>query len=232
MFDEAKKFYDRVFGNRDGKFDVNDLPNHAVLVVVAVADVVMLFAEWRVFSVGYSLTSSIALALGFVAVSSVPFYLGQLAFRYNRANGIQQAIGVGMVLMGLGVSAYYGFADYIIAANSTLTVSSGVTLAIDANSLYAVAVVCTVVLIVSGLGYGLVDDEFYTMLKQQRIMSRANNARREIDIKRGLLADLRKLREEEEALKSEYPADFDALQEQFVRAANKQANPTTGNGRN
>lgn len=231
MFDEAKKFYDRVFGNRDGKFDLNDLPNSAVLIVVGVVDTVMLFAEYRVFSVGHLLTKSVMLALGFVAVSSIPFYLGQLAFRYNRANTGQQVISVLMVVMGLFVSAYYGFADYIISTNTLLTVTNGITFAVDANSLYAVAVVCTVALIVGGLIFALVDDDFANKLKQMRIQARANTARQEIEIKRVLLADLSKLREEENKLKQQYPDDFDALQSQFVKAASsKQINPTSGNG--
>jgi hypothetical protein len=227
MFDEAKKFYDRVFGNRDGKFDIHDLPNHAVLVVVVVADLVMLIAEWRVWSVGKMLTGSDMLALGFVAVSSVPFYLGQLAFRYNRANDWQQWLAVGMVFMGLGVSAYYGFADYLIASNTSVAIAQGLTVAIDINSLYVVAIVCTVALIIGGLLYGLLDDEFANTLKQSRIEARANTARQEIEIKRKLLEDLRRLRMEEDELKAQYPQDFDALQTQFYKSkkpANTPAN--------
>lgn len=231
MFEEVKKFYDHVFGNNDGKFNFKDLPNSAVGIVVLVADIVMLIAEWRVYSVGKYLTGSTMLALGFVAVSSVPFYLGQLAYRYNRANEIQQAVSIGLVLMGLGVSAYYGFADYIIATKSELTLADGVTLAIDVNSLFYIAVICTVILIVSGLTFGLVDDDFANTLKQKRIEGRAATARKEIDIKKQLLVELRELREEESRLRSQYPEDFDALQAQFLRAANKQKNPTNGNGK-
>jgi len=230
MFEDAKKFYDRVFGNRDGKFDIHDLPNHAVLVVVVIADIVMMVAEYRVWSVGKMLTNNSLLALGFVAVSSVPFYLGQLAFRYNRANNAQQTIAVGLVLMGLFVSAYYGFADLIVSTKTVIEVANGVLLPIDTNTMYMVAVVCTVALIVSGLLYGLLDDEFANTLKQTRIQARANNARREIEIKRQLLADLSRLREEENKLKTEYPQDFDSLQRQFERVANKtnSKNPTAG----
>jgi hypothetical protein len=220
------KFYDNIFGNRDGKLTAADLPNHSVLIVAAVVDFVMLFAEYRVFSVGYKLTNSVMLALGFVAVSSLPFYLGQLAFLYNRANGRQQFISVGMVVMGLLVSAYYGFADYV---NEAL-VYNGVNIQnVDTTTPYLVAVVCTVLLIVGGLLYVFVDDGVANNLRKNRIQGRANVATEEISIKRELIAKLTALRAEEEALRSQYPEDYDLLQVQFGHKAD--VNPTNGDGK-
>jgi hypothetical protein len=222
---DIKKFYDNIFGNRDGKFDAKDLPNHAVLIVALVVDLVMLFAEIRVYQVGYALTGNTYLALGFVAVSSLPFYLGQLAFLYNRANDWQQRISLGMVGMGLLVSAYYGFADYIIQTNTIISVANGVSLAVDVNTLYIVAVGCTVALIVSGLLFVFLDDGVANNLKSNRIQGRAKIATEEIQIKRKLLADLTALRADEEALRSQYPEDYERLQIQFK----SDKNPTGGN---
>jgi len=224
---EIKKFYDRVFGNNDGKLTAADLPNHAVLIVAGVVDLVMLFAEYRVYSVGLALTHSVMLALGFVAVSSLPFYLGQLAFLYNRANWMQQTIAVLMVSMGLLVSAYYGFSDYILQSKLAVQVVDGVSLELDVNSLYFLAVSCTVLLILGGLLYVFFDDGVANNLKKNRILGRASIARDEITIKRSLLADLTALRADEEALKSQYPEDYERLQMQFEDTKN----PTSGDGK-
>ncbi len=225
---DIKKFYDNIFGNRDGKFDAKDLPNHAVLIVGLVVDLVMAFAEFRVYQVGHTLTGSTVLALGFVLVSSLPFYLGQVAFLYNRANDWQQKISVGMVGMGLFVSAYYGFADYIFQTNTVIKVTDGVSVAVDASTLYILAVSCTVALIVSGLLYVFLDDGFANTLKKNRIQGRAKIAQDEIAIKRSLLADLTALRADEEALRSQYPEDYERLQAQFE---GKKVDPTGGNGK-
>lgn len=225
-----KQWYDRVFGNNDGHFDMKDLPNHAVLIVGVVVDIVMLFAEYRVWQVGYHLTQNGMLAIGFVAVSSLPFYLGQLAYLYNRANGKQQAIAIGLVLMGLFVSAYYGFSDYIISTNTTVSIWNGANIALDVQTLYILAVSCTVILIISGLLYVLFDDDIANTIKAKRIEGKFKTAQHEMELKTRLLQDAKKLREAEESLASSYGADYSALQEQFEAAANKRTNPTRGNG--
>lgn len=221
-----KQWYDRVFGNNDGKFDLKDLPNKAVLIVGLVVDLVMAFAEYRVYSVGKHLTNNSLLALGFVAVSSLPFYLGQVAFLYNRANKKQQIISVLLVSMGLLVSAYYGFADFIFSTNATIILGD-YSIPVDANTLYLVAVACTVALIIGGLLFVFFDDGFANIIKQNRIKGRAQIANEEIEIKRKLLADLKALRLDEEELAQKYPDDYAALQAQFE----KLTNPTNGNGK-
>ena len=221
-----QKFYDKVFGNNDGKFTAKDLPNKAVLIVGLVVDLLYLLAEWRVYSVGLALTGSFLLALGFVAISSVPFYLGQLAFMYNQANKPQQWISVLMVLMGLFVSAYYGFADYILQTNTQIQLANGVLFNVDVNTLYILAVSGTVALIVGGLLFVFVDDTFANNLTKNRIQAKARLAREEIAIRRDLLLDLTSLRADEEALRRQYPDDYDILIGQF---AGKE-NPTSGNG--
>lgn len=227
MFDNVKLFYDRIFGNRDGKFTVADLPNHAVLIVGLVVDVVMLFAEYRVYQVGYRLTNNHMLAFGFVAVSSVPFLLGQLAFLYNRANTFQQVIAVLMVVMGLFVSAYYGMADYIFQTNTALDLN-GTVIPLNANTLYIVAVSCTAALIVGGLLYVLFDSDIANTIKKNRIQAKADIATQELEIKRDLLAKLKEVREREKELQTQYPQDFDRLQDEF---SGKKSNPTNGSGK-
>jgi hypothetical protein len=222
-----KQWYDRVFGNNDGKFTMADLPNKAVLIVGIVVDVLFLFAEYRVWMVGYALTENAMLAVGFVLVSSLPFYLGQIAYLYNRANNYQQALAVGMVGMGLGVSAYYGFSDFLLA--NSIAVTNTLTVTLDTNSLFAVAVGGTVALILIGLLYILIDDDIANTIKAKRIEGKARTAEHELELKSRLLAKLQQVRLQEDQLKSQFPEDYEALQEQFVAAANK-SNPTKGSG--
>ncbi len=222
-----KQWYDRVFGNNDGKFTMADLPNKAVLIVGLVVDVLFLFAEYRVWMVGHALTNNALLALGFVAVSSLPFYLGQIAFLYNRANEKQQGIAIVMVLMGLGVSAYYGFSDFLLA--NSIAVTNSLTVTLDTNSLFAVAVGGTVILILLGLSYILIDDDIANGIKAKRIEGKAKIAEHELELKSNLLAKLKTVRLQEDELKSQFPEDYEALQAQFLAAANSK-NPTSGNG--
>lgn len=223
---DVKQFYDRVFGNRDGKFNFKDLPNSAVLVVALVVDTVALFAEIRVYQVGYALTESVVLASGFVAVSILPFLLGQIAFLYNRANAVQQTIAVMMVGMGLLVSAYYGLADYVVRTNSVLNMGDS-SLPLDVSLLYAVAVSCTALLVLGGLLYVFYDDSIANTRKSNRLQARARDARQEIELKRLMLVDMKSLREAESALRNQFPQDYDSLQEQIDGAIK---NPTFGRG--
>ena len=225
-----RQLYDKVFGNNDGKFTMADLPNKSILIVAIVVDLLMALAEYRVFMVGYALTGNIMLALGFMAVSSLPFYLGQLAWLYNRANKWQQAIAIAMVVMGLGVSAYYGFADFLLT--NTIAVTNDVSVSMNINTLFGVAVGGTVILIVSGLLYIVSDDDHANKVKANRIEGKVKTARHEVQMKRELLADMKALAQDEEQLKAMFGDHYDELTRQFLGAANRanKENPTQGNG--
>lgn len=224
-----KEWYDNVFGNGDGVFTLEDLPNKAVLIVALVVDMLMLFAEYRVWLVGYTLTKNFMLALGFVVVSSIPFYLGQMAWLYRRANIYQLWIAGGMVAMGLGVSSYYGLAEFLLA--NTIYVTNSVSVSVDVSSLYMVAIGGAAVLIVAGLAYVIVDDDVSNKRKANRLQGKAEVANSEIRLRRQLLAEMQSLRLDEEALKAQYPDDYDLLYKQFVNSAKKKdENPTKGNG--
>ncbi len=223
ILDSVEKFYDQTFGNKDGKFTLKDLPNGAPAIVALVVDLVMLVAEYRVWSVGYALTGNPFLAFGFVAVSSLPFYLGQLAFLYNQANLIQKAISVAMVMLGLGISAYFGFAEFLIG--TTINTGTAQVNPVDPSTLYAIAIGGTVALILGGLVYGLVDDIIAQNLKAARIRAKANAAKHEIEIKKELLREIKGLRLEEEGLKTSYPEDYDHLNRQFNKPRNEVPSP-------
>lgn len=211
VLDEVEKFYEKTFGNNG--FTLKDIPNSAPAIVAFVVDFVMLIAEYRVYSVGLALTHNPILALGFVAISSVPFYLGQLAFLYNQSNLIQKVVSVLMVLMGLGISGYFGFAELLIGT----TVNAGIANInpVDPTTLYYIAIAGTIALILSGLVYGLVDDIIAQNIKAARIRAKANSARNEIKIKTELLKEMKGLRQLETGLKTDYSDDYDHLDKQF-----------------
>ena len=219
ILDDVEKFYDRVFGNNDGVFNFKDITKSAPAIVTIVVDIAMLVAEYRVYSVGLHLTGNPLLALGFVMVSSVPFYLGELAFLYNLANIWQKIISVLMVLMGLGISGFFGFAELLTGT----TVNAGVANInpVDPTTLYYIAIGGTIALILSGLAYGLTDDEIAQNLKAARIRARANASKHEMKIKAELLEELKNLRLQEGALKGQYSEDYDHLDCQFNKDKSK-----------
>lgn len=217
------QWLDKVFGNNDGKFNAKDLPNGAPGIVLIVVDVLMFFAEYRVYSAGYKLTNDPLLSLGFVAVSSVPFYLGQLAWLYNKANWIQQLIAVFMIGGGLLTSGFFGFTDYII---STVNASANVYLSYDAAALYEVATYATIALIIGGLLYGFFDDEIANRIKENRLEGRARIAEREMGIKERLLTRYAGIKQQEDNLRVQYGSEeVDVITRQFTRKG-KAENPT------
>lgn len=222
MNNELSGLYKRVFGE---KFS---LSASALTILIIAGDLVMLLAEGRVFQVGYTLTGSRLLAIGFVAVSSVPFYLGQLAYIYKRANGWQIATAVGLVGMGLLVSAYYGFADYLIQTNTVIAVSESVSFSVDVQSLYFVAVAGTVTFIIACLFYTLVDTEIANKLKMNRMEGRAAIAIKELELRERLLVQLTGVANKENELKGAYGAHYEQL---LAQMNGTKTNPTTGDGK-
>ena len=213
LLDDVEKFYDRVFGNNDGVFNFKDITKSAPSIVAIICDLVMLVSEYRVFSVGYTLTHNTILALGFVAVSSIMFYLGQIAFLYTQANLGQKIISVLMVLGGLGISGYLGFAELLIGT----TVNAGVANInpVDPSTLYYIVIAGTIGLILGGLSYGLIDDVIAQNLKASRIEAKARVAMNEIELKSKLLEKFKDIREKESHLQGSYQEDYEHVNNQF-----------------
>jgi hypothetical protein len=135
--------------NKDGVITFKDFlglfPNNAIAIAVIFVDLVVLVAEYRVFDVGMKITNNDWLkAIGFVLVSAVPFYIGQIFWLYPRAGGMQKTIAVGMVIGGLYTSAVFGLAD--------------LSLNYDVAVLVGLVVRLTVAYIVAVLWYILVDE--------------------------------------------------------------------------
>ena len=101
--------------NGDGRITFRDFvdlfPSSAVAIAIIFIDVVVLISEYRVWDVGYQMTADPFKAIGFVAVSAVPFYLGQIFWLYPTANSIQKVISVVMVAASLYTSWVFGTAD-------------------------------------------------------------------------------------------------------------------------
>ena len=188
------KWIDENFGNRDGKLTLRDIFKDAPTIALIIIDIVMLVAEYRVFMVGLALTNDTILAVGFILISSLPFYLGQIAFVYNDANIKQQWIASGLILMGLAVSGYYGLAEYLLQAG----------LIINEQTVYEVAIMATIALIVMGLIYALVDDKISATRRLNRLDRMSKDKLREMNMREELLEKAAKLQAREDALRERY----------------------------
>lgn len=148
--------------NKDGKITVKDFidlfPNHSVAIAFIFVDIVVAAAEYRVWDIGYKMTGDPFKAAGFVLVSAVPFYLGQLFWLYPVANSIQKFIAVAMVGASLYTSWTFGTADL----SQSYDVAAIVGLVTDLTAGYIIIV----------LAYILSDDG----IKAHRIKKQAQGA--------------------------------------------------------
>ena len=148
--------------NGDGRITFGDFvglfPNYAVAIAIIFIDVVVLAAEYRVWDVGYQMTNDPFKAVGFVLVSAVPFYLGQIFWLYPTANTTQKVISVVMVAASLYTSWVFGTADL----SRSYDVSAIVTMVTNLTAGY----------IVTTLAYVLFDDG----IKANRMKKQAQGA--------------------------------------------------------
>jgi len=101
--------------NKDGVITFKDFidlfPNSAIAIAVIFVDLVVGVAEYRVWDVGYQITDDPFKAFGFVLISAIPFYLGQIFWLYPVANFLQKSIAIGMIASSLYTSWIFGTAD-------------------------------------------------------------------------------------------------------------------------
>lgn len=86
-------------------------PNSAIAIAVIFVDLLVAIAEYRVWDFGMTVTGDGWKALGFVAISAVPFYLGQILWLYPLGNFFQKSIAVVFVGLALYTSWLFGTAD-------------------------------------------------------------------------------------------------------------------------
>lgn len=180
--------------NKDGKVTFKDIidlfPNSAVMIAVIFVDLIVAIAEYRVWDVGNKMTGDPLKALGFVAVSAVPFYLGQIFWLYPVANGLQKWIATLMVGCSLYTSWVFGTADL----SQSYDVGAIVSLVMNLTAGYIVIV----------LLYVLTDDG----IKAHRIKKQAEGAaKREREYQHLTRSILRELAETQR-LQRETEAEF------------------------
>jgi len=110
--DYMNEIFDR---DKDGIISIKEIfsvfPNMAVPIAIMFVDVLVLAAEYRVWDFGVHVTGNPLLAVGFVLVSAIPFFLGQVFWLYPRATLIQKAIAIAFICASLYTSAQFGLAD-------------------------------------------------------------------------------------------------------------------------
>lgn len=152
--------------NKDGKVTFKEffavlLPNQAVGIALLVVDILMLVAEYRVWDVGLTITNQNPyLALGFVAVSGVPFYLSQVLWLYPRASLWQQAIAILMGGSALYMSAQFGLAD--LSRNYNV------------DGIVQLVIQLTVVYVISLLVYVVIDGNIQLFRKKVQARAKAD----------------------------------------------------------
>ena len=133
-------------------------PNMAIPIAIIFVDLLVMVAEYRVWSFGLLITGNPWLAIGFVLVSAIPFLLGQVFWMYPRAIFIQKAIAIAFVVISLYTSAQFGLAD--------------LTKTYDQNQIFLFLVALTAGYIVGTLVYIVVDPT----IKANRAKRKAQDA--------------------------------------------------------
>jgi len=197
--------------DRNGVINFKDyialFPNSAVAIAVMFVDLLVLVAEYRVWDVGYAITGDTYKAVGFVLVSAVPFYLGQLFWLYPRANTLQRAIGAGFVLGGLATSAAFGLAD--------------LTLAYEVNQIVSIVIYMTLAYIGSALLYVLKDNTIKANRLKAEMRGKAEEERHYQKTLRDVLADLRETQRLEKELAAEFGEDVVSERLSALRGSQK-----------
>ena len=174
--------------NGDGRVDLKEImasiPNMTVVLVGLFVELAVLVAEYRVADVGFAITGSYLKAAGFVLVSALPFYLGQVMWLYPRASGWQKAIGILFVLSGLGASAFFGYADLIVG------------ISVDALKSYApvmfkVMIFLTPAYIAFGLLYMLIDPVIRAGRIKVETKAKATSEKEMLNITKDILNELK-----------------------------------------
>jgi hypothetical protein len=202
--------------NKDGRVNFRDFmelfPNSAIAIAMIFVDLVVLVAEYRVWDVGYKMTGDPYKAFGFVLVSAVPFYLGQVFWLYPVANTLQKVIAVGMVTSALYTSWVFGTADLTQAWNIPVLVS----IVTDMTAGYIVAV----------LAYILFDNGIKAYRMKKQIEGQARQEKDYQEIVRGVLRELKKTQQLQKETEAEFndPALVQAMLERTRGVKPKKGN--------
>jgi len=168
--------------NKDGVVTFKEFmtifPSYAVGLAIVFVDLLVLVAEYRVWDFGYTVTGDAFKAIGFVLVSAVPFYLGQVFWLYPRATLIQKAISIAFIGMSLYTSYQFGAAD--------------LTQKYDVNSIFGFMLELFVGYVVATLVYIVVDP---TIKKNRAVINAKDNAKFEEELQQAARQVLASLKE-------------------------------------
>jgi hypothetical protein len=196
--------------NKDGQITFKDFielfPNSAIAIAVVFVDLVVLVAEYRVWDVGYQMTGDTFKAIGFVLVSAVPFYLGQVFWLYPVANWVQKWIAAGMVVSSLYTSWIFGTADL----SKTYDIASIVATVTNMTAGYIVVV----------LAYILFDDGIKAYRIKKQVEGAARQEREYQILTRQTLRELAKTKALHQEIVDEF-GDADLVDEQANRVRGK-----------
>jgi hypothetical protein len=192
--------------NKDGKVTFKDFvdlfPNSAIAIAIIFVDLAVLVAEYRVWDVGYQMTRDPYKAFGFVLVSAIPFYLGQIFWLYPVANFIQKSIAVLMVGSALYTSWIFGTAD--------------LSRSYDVESVIGMVVNMTAFYIVGVLGYVLIDDGIKAHRMKKEAEGAAKREREYQRLTREILRDLAETQRLQNETAKEF-GDEDLVERQLQR---------------
>lgn len=196
--------------NKDGRTDIKDLldlfPSNAVAIAVLFVDLVVMAAEYRVWDIGYKMTGDPLKAVGFVLVSAVPFYLGQIFWLYPVANFMQKWISGGMVASALYTSWIFGTAD--------------LSQSYDMPALAQMVTNLTALYIVAGLGYILLDDSIKAHRMKKQAQGAAKQEKEYQQITRDVLRELAETQKLQRETEKEF-GDAELVQAQLSRIRGK-----------
>lgn len=188
--------------NGDGKITVQDVialfPSKAVMIAVLFVDLAVGIAEYRVFDVGWQITHDYLKALGFVLVSAVPFYLGQLFWLYPKANFLQRCIGILFAAGGLYASAEFGLADL----STQYDVDGIIKIVIYAGLTYIILALC----------YVLLDDEIKAHRAIAQMKGKTEKETKYQSLLREVMTEIQKTKKQEDELL----ADFNEPSSQLI----------------
>lgn len=205
--------------DRDGIVSVKEIftvfPNAAVAIAVIFVDVLVALAEYRVWDFGVHVTGDPWKALGFVAISSIPFYLGQIFWLYPLGNIFQKLIALLFIGASLYTSWVFGTAD--------------LTLSYDIKEIARYLQDLTVGYIVFTLFYIVIDPTIKAARMKTQAQKKAQWQGDLNKIAQSVLQSLRGALEEQRNIEAEFGADevgkmMDALRGKKVQA-NEAARP-------
>jgi len=201
--------------NKDGRVSFKDFldlfPNNSVAIAILFVDLVVGAAEYRVWDIGYKMTSDPLKAIGFVLVSAIPFYLGQLLWLNPVANTFQKAIAVCMVGASLYTSWVFGTAD--LSMNYNVAVISRMVTNL------------TAIYIVVGLGYALSDDGIKAHRMKKQAQGAARQEKEYQQITREVLRELAETQRLQKETEREF-GDSAMVQAQLARLRGEKPNKT------